>query len=311
MPDSPVPSFDIVGIGMSILDSIKIVPSFPRECGVTEVHRSALMGGGPVPTALCAASRLGAKTAIVDRIGDDWRGDLIRDDYERFGVDVSCLVREAGKRSTFGTVLVREFDGERHIVFEAGDFTPFTSDELAGGMLRHSSILHLNGRHWPACIEAAKWVKESGGLVSFDGGAHRYDPKFCDLFPFVDILIVARDFAESLSQSQDRGDQLAVLSRWGANVIGITDGAGGSDWLINRDEIFHQPAFPIEDIVDTTGCGDVFHGAFLFAFNRGDDIETCARFASAAAALSAKGLGGRGTLPSLPQVEVMLAEHHG
>ncbi|MAS93455.1 MAG: carbohydrate kinase [Verrucomicrobiales bacterium] len=311
MPEDAVPSFDIVGIGMSILDSIKIVPSFPAEGGVTEVHRSALMGGGPVPTALCAASRLGAKTAILDRIGDDWRGDLIHEDYTKFGVDVSFLKREAEARSTFGTVLVRELDGERHIIFEEGDFTPFSSEELPFEALGNSSILHLNGRHWPACIDAARMVKENGGLVSFDGGAHRYDSKFHDLFPYVDILIVARDFAECLSESQERRPQLDSLSQWGADIVGITNGVHGSDWLINRQETFHQPAFPVEDVVDTTGCGDVFHGAFLFALSRGDDAKACARFASATAALSAKGLGGRGNLPSLPEVEGMLAETQG
>ena len=74
MPSVVGPGFDILGLGMSILDSIQVVEAFPAAAGVTRVIRSAVMGGGPVPTALCAASRLGAKTAIIYRIGDDLCG---------------------------------------------------------------------------------------------------------------------------------------------------------------------------------------------------------------------------------------------
>lgn len=306
---SPVigPGFDLLGLGMSILDSIQVVEAFPAEGGVTRVIRSAMMGGGPVPTALCAASRLGAKSAIIDRIGDDWRGERIRADYERFGVETSHLMSEPGRRSSFGTVLVREGDGERHLLFEEGDFTPLSVAELPREALAACRLLHLNGRHWPACLEAARMVRESGGRVSFDGGAHRYEPHHRELLPVVDILIVARDYAERLSGTDSRDDQLDALAQWGAGIVGITDGAAGSWFLTREGNRFHQPAFPVARIVDTTGCGDVFHGAFLAAIVRGLSWVDCARTASAAAALSATALGGRGHLPTLAEVEEMIA----
>src|SRR5690606_10196776 len=76
---------DLLGLGMSVLDSIHLIDDFPHGAGVSRVLGSSLMGGGPVPTALCAASRLGAEATILDRIGDDWRGERIRADYEKFG----------------------------------------------------------------------------------------------------------------------------------------------------------------------------------------------------------------------------------
>lgn len=301
---------DILGLGMSILDSIQIVEDFPATGGVSRVIESRLMGGGPVPTALCAASRLGARTAVIDRVGDDWRGELIRRDYEKFGVATDFLVMEGGKRSSFATVLVRQSDGERHIVFEEGDFAPFAAEELPGEALGETSILHLNGRHWPACVHAAHQVRAAGGRVSFDGGAHRFDEKFLELLRLVDVLIVARDFAENFAKSSDTREQLVSLSRWKAEVVGITDGERGSDWFV-EGEHFHQPAFPVKEVVDTTGCGDVFHGAFLFALSRGDEVNECARFASATAALSARALGGRGKLPNPGEVEELMAKYQG
>lgn len=294
---------DILGIGMSMVDTIQVVEEFPSGAGVTEVLDSVTMGGGPVPTALCAAARQGASCGIIDRVGDDWRGSLIRKEYERFSVATPFLQLQTDRSSTFGTVLVRKRDGERHVVFYRGDFDELEESELPEEALQHCRILHLNGRHWPACLVAAGVVKESGGLVSFDGGAHRYDEKFEPLLEKADILIVARDFAERASGSVNREAQLDALLNRGARVAGITDGVNGSWFRTRCGESFHQSSFPVEPVVDTTGCGDVFHGAFLAGVIRGGDWEHCARIASAAAAIKATAPGGRGKLATLEEVE--------
>lgn len=298
-----LPDMDILGIGMSMVDTIQVVEEFPSGVGVTEVLDSVTMGGGPVPTALCAAARQGASCGIVDRVGDDWRGSLIRKEYEHFGVDTPFLQLQTDRSSTFGTVLVRKSDGERHVVFYRGDFDELEESELPEEALQHCRILHLNGRHWPACLVAAEIVTESGGLISFDGGAHRYDEKFEPLLEKADILIVARDFAERASGSVNREAQLDALLNRGARVAGITDGVNGSWFRTRCGESFHQPSFPVEPVVDTTGCGDVFHGTFLAGVIRGEDWEHCARIASAAAAIKATAPGGRGKLATLEEVE--------
>lgn len=306
MPPLVGSGLDLLGLGMSILDSIQVVDRFPAEAGVTRVARSALMGGGPVPTALCAASRLGAKAAMIDRIGDDWRGGRIRAEYAKFGVDTTFLYDEPNRRCSFGTVLVREGDGERHLIFEEGDFTSLAVADLPREALLACRILHLNGRHWPACLDAARLVREGGGLVSFDGGAQRFASKHLELLPLIDILIVASDYAGCLAGAIPRVGQLEVLAGSGARLVGITDGAAGSWFLTKEGDRFHQPAFPVAEVVDTTGCGDVFHGAFLFALLRGDGPREAARLASAAAALNAGALGGRGHLPGWAEVETLL-----
>lgn len=301
------PAPQIVGLGMSVLDLVQVVERFPGAAGVTRVKATATMGGGPVPTALCAASRFGVRTAILDRIGDDWRGRLIREDYARFGVATDFLIEEPGKRSALGTVLVREGDGERHLLYDEGDFTPLAAGDLPRAPLESCRILHLNGRHWPACLEAAKAVRSAGGLVSFDGGAHRYDPRFEELLPLVDILVVAAEFADRAAGPGGRESQLARLGDRGARIAGITDGARGSWFLEKGSSPFHQPAFPASPLLDTTGCGDVFHGVFLAAAVQGETWAACARLAAAAAALSATALGGRGRLPARDELKAAFA----
>jgi len=117
---------------------------------------------------------------------------------------------------------------------------------------------------------------------------------------------VARDFAENLSGTLDRGKQLAVLSGWGAEIVGITDGIRGSWFREDHGNEFFQPAFPSMATVDTTGCGDVFHGAFLSELAQGRSVKRCAEFASAAAAWNATALGGRGKLPHRQEVEELI-----
>jgi sulfofructose kinase len=304
MARKPTPG--IAGLGMSVLDLVQVVETFPGSAGVSPVLDSVMMGGGPVPTALCAAARYGVSCSIIDRIGNDWRGHLVRADYERFGVDVSRLLHEAGRKTTLGTVLVRGGDGERHLIYDEGDFTPIGAGELPTDLLEECHILHLNGRHWPACLEAARLVGGNGGLVSFDGGAHRFDPKFRELFPFVDLLIVAAEFADAAVGSGTREEQLVRLSAWGAKVVGITDGVKGSWFREGEADPFHQPAFRVE-VMDTTGCGDVFHGILLAALTNGQSTREAAEEASAGAALAATALGGRGFLPTRSEVRDFLA----
>lgn len=296
----------IAGLGMSVLDLVQVVEAFPEAGGVSRVLGSATMGGGPVPTAMCAAARYGVSSIILDRIGDDWKGSLLRADYERCGVETRHLRPEPGRTNTLGSVLVRQGDGERHLIYEEGDTTPLTAAELPDDVLDSCGILHLNGRHWPACLEAARRVGEKGGLVSFDGGAHRYDAKFEELFPFVDLLIVASEFAERAVGRGTRSEQLARLGQWGATLTGITDGVRGSWILVKGEAPFRQPAFEVPRVVDTTGCGDVYHGIFLAALTEGEPPHSAARLASAGSALAATALGGRGFLPTKAEITTFL-----
>ncbi len=305
-PDAP--SFEIVGIGMSTIDLLKVVEEFPEGEGVTEIIQSRLQGGGPVPTALVTASKLGARTAIIDRVGDDWRGELLVHEYRAAGVDIRHLELEPGRETAFAAVLVRQRDGARHVVFSPGDFTPLSIDEMPIETIRRAKILHLNGRHWPACVDASLAIRGAGGLVSFDGGAGRYHERLREILPLVDIHISARDFAEHLVDSADTGEQLAAMIGYGAKIAAVTDGENGSWFATDAGEVFHQPAFPVEKVVDTTGCGDVFHGAFLFAHLRGWSVKEAATFASAAAALNATGLGGRGHLATLEEIRELIVQ---
>ena len=269
------------------------------------------MGGGPVATALAAAAKLGTDTEMIDRIGDDWRGDQVRAELENAKIGTRWLNTAPNSTTAFSSVMARASDGARAVVFASGSAPEYRAEELDHIPWSKGNILHLNGRHWPACLSIARKAKLAGTVISFDGGAHRYRDEICQLLPYTDILIVAAEFASHLAS--DLKGQLDRLLGYGAHIAGITDGKNGS-WFACRDpqtdkfESFHQPAFDISPLVDTTGCGDVFHGAFLASLLQKNSIRNAARRASAAAALNATALGGRGRLVDRDGLDQFLNE---
>jgi sugar/nucleoside kinase (ribokinase family) len=123
------------------------------------------------------------------------------------------------------------------------------------------------------------------------------------------VCIVARDFAEHYTQTADSQRTADALLNAGPRLVVITDGARGS-WVRSRHgEAFHQPAFLSSRTVDTTGCGDSYHGAFLFGLLRGWELRRTAALASAVASLNSQALGGRGGLPTLAEAEALAASY--
>ena len=291
--------YDIVGLGCCTLDYLVRVDEFPSQESVQRTDESSLQGGGPVSTALAAAARLGAKTTLLDRVGDDWRGNVIVEELNSFGVETKDIQRATDHSSTMASVWVRKNDGNRAIAFSTGSAPELSADELPEAIIPSARILHTNGRHWEALFQAAQIATSAGTLVSFDGGAHRFREPLREFMPLVDIAIVARDFAEQFAETRDLDQAAGIIRKSGPSLVGITCGTEGS-WTYPENEApFHQPAFPVEDVVDTTGCGDVYHGAFLTGLAWDWELKRCAQLASAAAAQNARALGGRGNLSTL------------
>ncbi len=245
---------------------------------------------------------------MIDAVGDDWRGQLIRDEYARNGVSTDFLLARPGHTSATAVVLVHHASGKRTIVWSSGTAPELTVDEVPWPAIDQASYLHVNGRHGDACLQACQYARQHGVLVSFDGGAGRYREETQRTVPLSDLCIVAREFAARYTGEEDPERAGPALLDAGPRIVAITDGVRGS-WVFSRDGTrFHQRAFPVE-VIDTTGCGDCYHGAFVSGLSRGLDLRSTAALASAAAALNACQPGGRQGLPTLPEVQAFLAQH--
>lgn len=292
----------ILGIGVCTLDVLTHTSTFPLQGDVEEANQALVMGGGPVATALAAASSLGSKTTMVDRLGDDWRSRMILEQLQSHGVGCQEIKIEPGAEASLASVLVRSSDGARAVRFIRSTARAITAREIQPELVTSHRFVHCNGRHLAGCLRAAELCLNSGGRtqVSFDGGANRYRDELIPLMAVTDIALVALEFALAASgeKSADPAAKRLLELCPRAHLVGITDGKRGS-WIYPRTaENFHQPAFTVAQTVDTTGCGDVYHGAFLHALDTGCDLNKAAQLASAAGALNAAALGGRGSLPT-------------
>jgi len=289
---------EIIGIGASTVDILMPVDEFSEGEGTEKVSEIQMAGGGPVATACVVASKMGVRTGMVDRVGTDWRGEFIGRDFKAFNVCTDELVYSQGKQSPLSVIQVRRCDGARRIFWQPGTVGELVVDELPVMSLRDCRYLHINGRHQDAALEAAAIVRRHGGVVSFDGGCGRYTEGVREYVGLVDWWIVARTFATAWVGEMEPLEQVRrLLVEGGGSFAGITDGVEGA-WFANADGVvWHQPAYLAERVVDTTGCGDVFHGAFLAAHAHGLDFREAGYIAARAAARKVGGYGGRACLP--------------
>ena len=303
-----MPPIDVIGLGASTIDILSLVDHLPAEDENMRAIDISVQGGGPVATAMVTLARLGANTAMIDAIGDDWRGSLIREEFRREGVAVDYMKTGQGWTSPTSCILVKKDNGARSIVWASGSALEFPPSDLPKDAITSAKMLHVNGRHWEACMAAVGLARKAGVQVSFDGGAGRYRAELDELLPLTDICIVARDFAEKSTHETDIEKAAAGLLRMGPRLVVITGGTRGS-WIFPRDgQRFHQPAYLMPSAVDTTGCGDSYHGAFLYGLLREMDLQKTASLASAVAAINTQQLGGRRGLPGFAQVNAFLAE---
>ena len=300
------PEIDVVGLGVSTVDILNRIEHFPTTDEVQETLETSIQGGGPVATAIVTLARLGASTAMLDMIGDDWRSNIIRQGFEQEGVNTEHLIASAGHTASISTILVQAGSGSRAILFSRGTSGEYPEGNIPEHLIQNARFLHINGRHLKASRLAMKSIHAAGGKVSFDGGAQRFKSADLELLPDVDLAIVALDYAEQCLGIHDPAGAAKELIRVGPSVAVVTDGIRGS-WIAEKNgQTFHQPAFCLPQTIDTTGCGDSYHGGFIFGMLLGWDLPTCAEWASAVAAINSQTLGGRAGLPASDQVKTFL-----
>lgn len=310
MNASPLPPLQIVGLGLATIDVLVRLTEMPSWEKDTQIEDLILDGGGPVGTALVAAARLGARAGFYGTAGNDHTADFKLSLFEKEGVDTSHVLRRPLPEPQIILVCVHSLTGERTFFgTPSTGALPLQPEELDRAYITQAEILHLDGFHPRAAIQAARWMQEEGKLVVLDAGKTEAEisPSIRDLIPFVHVLISGDGFSRALTGIHDLHQAGQQILSMGPRVFVETLGERGS-FTISGDETFFTPAFPVE-VVDTTGAGDVFHGAYLVGLLKRWPLREIARFASAVAAIKCTRLGGRRGIPSLPQVEEFLARY--
>lgn len=291
--------FDIIGIDSSCVDHIVTLDRMPHKDEEIEINKQSWQGGGKVATALTAASRLGAKTALMGILGDDAFGRFLVRDLARDGVDVSHLLMETGAASDYCISLAERETSTRTFLVEWGTHRQYQPSDLDQEIFQHARCLHLYQMNETG-LAAAKLAKSYGMKVCFDADA--YDPSVMENIGLIDYFIGSEFFYQSLFQDLDPKEGCSSLLKDGPECVIFTFGKNGCTgaWA---EGVFQHPAWSIPAI-DTTGAGDTFHGAFLQALLcQNMTVSDAANFASAVSAIKCMFLGGRAGLPTLNMVQ--------
>ena len=288
---------DVVGIGYTALDYLGIVPHIPRENTKLEIRDFTIQGGGPTATAMVTVRRLGLAAAYIGKVGGDEFGRRMLDELGREEVDVSSVVVEPGAFSQYAFIMVDEKTAARTILWTRGSVSHLAPHEVNLDLVASARGLFIDDLEPGAALIAARAARERGIPVLIDAGSLREGVR--ELLPLCDYIIASEHFAQQISGSTNLGKALDVLSSFGPKASAVTLGERGC--IAFADDKFIEVAGFAVQAVDTTGAGDVFHGAYLFGVLQGWDAYRCCVFANAVAALKCRKLGGRAGIPTFPE----------
>lgn len=289
--------YDVVGLGMNAVDWICFLPEYPVHNSKTLIDDMLKLGGGPAATASTVCARYGLKVKYVGRVGDDEIGRFSLQDLHRETMDLSHVEVVEGAFSQFAVILVDRPTGERTVLWRRDPKLDYRPGQLQPEWITCGRVLHLDGHEMASRLEAARWARQQGMPVCLD--IDRPQEGCEELLGQVDFAIPSEPFARSMGEGDWRRGLLAI-DRLTPGWAIVTLGERGSA-IAWENEIVEFPGYPVR-VVEATGCGDVFHGAFVYAVLQRWNVGRCLRFANAAGALACTRYGARGGIASKREV---------
>jgi sulfofructose kinase len=296
---------DVLGIGGAAVDDLIVLQQYPEHEQKTPILERHRFCGGLSATALVAAARLGARASYAAVLGDDPLSDFVLSELQRQGVCTRHCRREADAGVVYAIVMVDRDTGGRTILADSARMRGPNESFPPAELIRNSRALLVDRFGLPGMIRAARIARQAGIPVVADIERNGWEG-LDELLALVDHLIVPRVFAEYATGEADPARAVQALRSSQHACVCVTDGERGA-WFATSATVQYQPAFVV-DTVDTTGCGDVFHGAYAASIADGIGIPQAIRRAAACAALKATQLGGQAAIPDAAAVDRLLEQ---
>jgi sulfofructose kinase len=294
---------DVVGLGLNATDTVMTVSKFPALGGKERVIAASMQAGGQVATALVTCSRLGLKVRYIGKVGDDPGGRLQLASLRREGLEMSDTHVVRGVPNQYGFIIVDQATGERTVFWDRDARLSVQPNEVKPIAITSARLLHLDGCDVDAALEAARWAHRACIPVLAD--LDTVYKKVERLFPYIDYLIASTHFLPAITGQADPFKVLEYMAReYHVGTPGMTLGRDGA-LVYHAGKFIYSPGFVVET-VDTTGAGDVFHGAFAYALLAGWDLTRALDFSNAMAALNCTALGARGGIKPLAEAEQLM-----
>jgi sugar/nucleoside kinase (ribokinase family) len=287
-------------IGQTYIDVTFLADHIPTGDEKSVASEYAVSFGGNAVTAAFCCAKLKITPDLIATGADDWLGRMFLDMAAKY--DINLHLRKV-KKSSLSFVMPN--DGKRAIVRCRDDhyLHPFPLLDITG-----CRALHVDGHQGDAAIYYAKQCRESGILTSLDGGAVRDNT--CELLEFIDVAVVAERFCQQMGLSPEA--TLDFLQARGCRICAVTLGEKGLLWRdAGKGTESEMPyAVPQNRIIDTSGAGDVFHGAYIFSYLNSPEKSWREHFtfAKAASAFKIQHLGNEAGLPSLTDIAAVQTE---
>lgn len=295
---------DVVGVGLNATDTLICLPHFPAFDSKVEFLSAEVLPGGQVASAMVACAEWGLRARYIGKVGDDSAAQMQFAELVRAGVEARLIsVPQCASQSAF--ILVDEKSGERTILWRRDPRLALRPDELQREWIVSARALHVDGHDTAAAAQAALWAREAGIPVTAD--VDNLYPGMEDLLANVDYLMASRDFPAKLTGDADLQKSLPTIQqRFGNRLVGVTLGrVGALAWDGSR--FLPCPGYAV-NAVDTTGAGDIFHGAFVYGLLQDWPMERVLEFSCAAAALNCTALGARGGIKPVEEIERLMRE---
>jgi len=299
-----MPDFDVLGVGLNATDTLLRVAKFPAYAGKVRIEEETLSPGGQIASALVACARLGLRVKYIGTMGDDERGRIQMESLRGSGIDLEHVQVRAGCANQSAYIVIDRSTGERTIFWRRDDSLRLQPEEIDPAQIARTRLLLIDGHDTPAVARAAELARGLGIQVVVD--VDTYYPGFDRVLESVDYLVASSEFPAAWTGEDDAFRALELLQeKFGMKVAAMTLGPHGALARACGGYVY-SPAFVV-NCLDTTGAGDVFHGAFCYAVVEGMPLVEALDFSNAMAALNCMALGARGGIGNLEAVRALMA----
>lgn len=292
----------ILCIGHATYDITMPVDSYPIENIKIRVQERIECGGGPASNAAYLLGKWGIETYFAGIVGDDYFGKKIRDEFRTVGVNIDYLQFSKEYQTPSAMIIANKESGSRTILSYHNNSLKMNEVNIE----IEPDIILMDGQEYE--ISKKTIEKYSNAISIIDAG--RDKKEVIDLCKMCNYIVCSKDFAEKISNNviidkSTLNDSLDILNKEFKGQVIITLGEDGCAY--KDKELVIVPSFKVKS-VDTTGAGDIFHGAFTYAIANNWDLNKALKFSNIAGAMSATKIGGRNSIFELKEMEKVLNE---
>jgi sulfofructose kinase len=298
--------WDVLGLGAVAVDDLISVDRFPNPDEKLPARAFHRLGGGLAGTALVAVSRLGGTAAYCGVLSDDELSRFTLDEFEREGVDLFPIQFSPEARPYHSFVIHDLSTGNRTILFYNAGFLAPDPDAITPELITGCKVLFVDQTVIGTAFKAID-IAQAHGIPVVGDIEINPEPNIAGFMAEIDHLITGSGFAGRFTGETDPEAMVRAMANNRRACTAVTAGKNGCWYSQHGGPVGWMPAFPVK-VVDTTGCGDVFHGAYAASLAFGYNVKQAILIASAAAALKTRQVGGRAGIPHFPAVKRFLAE---